>query len=60
MQILEGAANNLLFHYISTNLNGATESLAPYNWCYIKSKIDFPVDNYITLCYELVAPFVGC
>jgi hypothetical protein len=25
---------NLLIHNISTNLNGATESLAPYKWCY--------------------------
>jgi hypothetical protein len=24
----------LLFHNISTNLNGAAESLAPYKWCY--------------------------
>jgi hypothetical protein len=42
MQKLEGAANhmqhlfNLLFHNISTNLNGATES-----------KIDFLFDNII-------------
>jgi hypothetical protein len=38
---------NLLFHNISTNLNGATESLAPYNWCYENNKIDFPFDNII-------------
>jgi hypothetical protein len=29
---------NLLFHNISTNLNGATESLAPYKWCYENKK----------------------
>jgi hypothetical protein len=29
---------NLLFHYISANLNGATESLAPYKWCYENQK----------------------
>jgi hypothetical protein len=46
MQKLEGAANhmqhpfNLLFHNISTNLNGATESLAPYKWCYENKKIE--------------------
>jgi hypothetical protein len=35
---IEGAENHmqhlLLFYNISTNLNGATESLAPYKWCY--------------------------
>jgi hypothetical protein len=36
MQKLEGAA--LLFHNISTNLNGATESLALYKWCYKNPK----------------------
>jgi hypothetical protein len=30
---------NLLFHNISTNLNGATESLAPYKWCYENKKL---------------------
>ncbi len=29
---------NLLFHNISTNLNGATESSAPYEWCYQNQK----------------------
>jgi hypothetical protein len=29
---------NLLFHNISANLNGATESLAPYKWCYENQK----------------------
>jgi hypothetical protein len=43
MQKLEGAEShaalfNLLFHNISTNLNGATESLAPYKWCYENKK----------------------
>jgi hypothetical protein len=28
----------LLFHNISTNLNGATESLAPYKWCHENKK----------------------
>jgi hypothetical protein len=32
----------LLFHDISANLNGATESLAPYKWCYqIKNRFPF-------------------
>jgi hypothetical protein len=30
---------NLLFHNISTNLNGATQSLALYKWFYKKKKI---------------------
>jgi hypothetical protein len=29
---------NLLFHNVSTNLNGASESLAPYKWCYKNQK----------------------
>jgi hypothetical protein len=29
---------NLLFHNISTNVNGATEFLAPYKWCYENQK----------------------
>jgi hypothetical protein len=29
---------NLLFHNISTLFNGATESLAPYKWCYENQK----------------------
>jgi hypothetical protein len=29
---------NLLFHNISTNLIGATESLAPCKWCYENKK----------------------
>jgi hypothetical protein len=28
----------LLSHNNSTNLNGATESLAPYKWCYENEK----------------------
>jgi hypothetical protein len=51
---------NLLFHNIITNLNGATESLAPYKWCYENKKIDIPFDNIIKWCCELVAPFVRC
>jgi hypothetical protein len=44
MQKLVGAAKshaapfNLLLHNISTNLNGATESLAPFKWCYENQK----------------------
>jgi hypothetical protein len=30
----QAAPFNLLFHNISTNLNGATESLASYKWCF--------------------------
>jgi hypothetical protein len=29
---------NLLFHNFSTNLNGVTEFLAPYKWCYLCQK----------------------
>jgi hypothetical protein len=29
---------NLLFNNISTHWNGATESLAPYKWCYQNQK----------------------
>jgi hypothetical protein len=28
----------LLFHNINTNLNGATQSLAQYKWCYENKK----------------------
>jgi hypothetical protein len=35
---LHAAPFNLLFCNISTNLNGATESLAPYEWCYKNQK----------------------
>jgi hypothetical protein len=39
MQILKDAAILiLLFPNISTNWNGATESLAPYKWCYQNQK----------------------
>jgi hypothetical protein len=38
---------DLFFHNISTNVNGASESLAPYKWCYENKKINFLFDNFI-------------
>ncbi len=61
---------NLLFHNNSTNLNGATESLAPYKWCYENQKqISLLTilligaanwQHHLLGARDFVAPFVRC
>ncbi len=68
--ISHAAPFNMLFHNISTNLNGATEFSAPYKWCYKNQKYISLLtillisaanwQHHLLGASDFVAPFVRC